>query len=58
MAVDVQTEIEIGRPRDEVAGHAADQRNAPSSYARIQGVEWKIEPPFAFGSPVAFVATS
>lgn len=56
MPVDVLTEIEIDRPRAEVAEFAAAPDNAPRWYANIESVEWKSEPRMAVGARVAFVA--
>ena len=55
--VDVVTEIEIARPRAEVAGYAADPDNATNWYANIKSVEWRSARPAAVGSRVAFVAS-
>jgi uncharacterized membrane protein len=54
--VDVQTEIEIDRPRGEVAAYASDPDNATSWYENIKAVEWESPKPVAVGSRVGFVA--
>ena len=56
MAVDVVTEIEIARPRAEVAAFAADPDNATTWYENIKVVEWETPPPLALGTRLAFVA--
>lgn len=56
MTVDVHTDIEIARPRADVAAFAAAPDNAPLWYVNIKSVEWKSEPPLRVGSRIAFVA--
>jgi len=57
MPVDVETEIEIDRPREEVAAYAADPANATVWYENIESVEWKSAPAeVAVGERIAFVA--
>jgi uncharacterized membrane protein len=54
--VDVLTEIEIERPRAEVAGYAANPDSAPEWYENIKSVEWQTPRPLAVGSRIEFVA--
>jgi uncharacterized protein YndB with AHSA1/START domain len=57
VTVDVQCELEIPRPRAEVAAYASDPDNATSWYANIKEVEWETPRPLVVGSRIAFVAT-
>lgn len=54
--VDVQTRIDVRRPRDQVAAYASDPDNAMQWYRNIKRVEWRSARPLAVGSRVAFVA--
>lgn len=56
MEVDVITEIEIARPRAQVAAYAMDPDNATTWYRNIKRVEWKSPKPLQVGSRIAFVA--
>ena len=57
MAVDVQCDIDISRPRAEVAAYACDPDHTTAWYANIKAVEWKSARPLAIGSRLAFVAS-
>jgi uncharacterized protein YndB with AHSA1/START domain len=55
--VDVVTEIEIERPRAEVAAYAADPANATAWYENIKNVDWpEAERPLTVGSRMTFTA--
>jgi hypothetical protein len=56
MPVDVLSEIDIGRPRSEVASYSCDPDNATQWYVNIKAVRWESSPPVAPGSRIAFVA--
>lgn len=56
MRVDVVTDIEIGRPRDQVAEYASDPDNATRWYANIVAVEWRTPQPLQVGTNIGFVA--
>ena len=57
MAVDVLCELEIARPRDEVAAYASDPDHTTEWYANIKAVEWESSPPLGAGTRLRFVAT-
>jgi uncharacterized protein YndB with AHSA1/START domain len=57
MAVDVRCEIEIARPRGEVAAYASDPDHTTEWYANIKAVEWESSPPLGAGTRLRFVAT-
>ncbi len=56
MQVDVTTEIDIDRPRAEVAAFAADPDNATTWYGNIKSVRWETPKPVRVGSRMTFEA--
>jgi hypothetical protein len=56
VSVDVVTEIEIARPRDEVASFASDPTNATRWYRNIDAAAWETSPPLDVGSRFRFRA--
>jgi uncharacterized membrane protein len=56
VVVDVLTEIEVNRPRDEVSAFAADPSNASAWYKNIKAIEWQTPPPAVVGSRIRFRA--
>jgi uncharacterized membrane protein len=56
MPIDVESEIVIARPREEVAAYACDPDNARAWYRNIKTVDWRTPPPLAVGTRLGFVA--
>jgi len=56
VSIDVTTEIDIDRPRADVAAYAADPDNATDWYENIKAVRWETPKPLAVGSRVGFEA--
>jgi hypothetical protein len=54
--LDVETDVVIARPREEVAAFACEPDNATAWYANIESAEWLTPRPLAVGSRFAFVA--
>jgi len=56
VVVDVVTEIEIDRPRAQVASYSCDPDNATAWYDNIEAAEWQTPRPVTVGSRIAFIA--
>jgi uncharacterized protein YndB with AHSA1/START domain len=56
MTVDVTTQVEIDRPRAEVAAFASDLDRTTQWYRNITSVDWQTPRPARVGSRVAFQA--
>jgi hypothetical protein len=56
MEIDVLTELEIARPRADVAVYASDPDNATRWYRSIKRVEWVTPKPLQVGSKLDFIA--
>jgi len=56
MAVDIACNLEIPRPRAEVAAYASDPDNTTAWYANIEAVKWETPRPLAVGTRLAFIA--
>jgi hypothetical protein len=56
VAVDVVTEIDIDRPRAEVAAFASDPSNVTAWYKNIESAELETPPPAVVGSRIRFRA--
>jgi uncharacterized membrane protein len=56
--VEINTEIVIDRPREEVAAFAADPDNAPAWYEHVKRVVWRTRRPLEVGTRVGFFAES
>ena len=56
MSVDVTTEIEINRPRTEVAAYSMDPNNATAWYKNIKSVNCETPGPLSVGSQITFTA--
>lgn len=54
--VDIRTEIEIERPRADVAAYSSDPDNVTAWYENIERVDWVTPPPLVVGSQIAFFA--
>jgi uncharacterized membrane protein len=56
VTVDVESRIEIARPRDDVAAYASEPDNVPAWYENIAEVTWESPRPLGIGTRIAFVA--
>lgn len=57
LPVDLATEIDIARPRLEVAAYASDPDHVTDWYENIIAVDWLTPRPLAVGTRLAFVAS-
>jgi uncharacterized membrane protein len=58
VAVQINTEIVIDRPRAEVAAFAADPDNATAWYEHVRRVVWRTRRPLEVGTRIGFLAES
>jgi hypothetical protein len=56
VSIDESTEVQISRPRAEVAAFASDPDNATAWYANIKAVRWETPRPVRVGTRFAFIA--
>jgi hypothetical protein len=56
VSVDVETTIDIDRPRHQVAAYSCDPANATTWYENIASADWETAPPLAVGSRISFAA--
>ncbi len=52
--IDVTTQVEIARPRAEVAAYAVDPDHASEWTANLTSVQWRTPPPLQVGSRLGF----
>jgi len=53
VAIDVETQITIARPRGEIAAYVSEPDNATEWYANIESADWQTARPLAVGSRFA-----
>ena len=54
--VEVESQIEIGRPREDVAAYASEPDNLPAWHENIADITWESPRPLAVGTRIVFVA--